>query len=108
MSVVSGVTLITSLSDGEYQGSGDLLLALNDFLKRAGYDRGSFIEISSFYGGSKHPQCSVYAGGFNHFSGYHESLITWVAAFKWENPENVVLVIQPEEGETIVFRPLGE
>lgn len=101
MSSVSGVTLICKLNDQDEEG---LLSLLNEWLETHGYPR-AFQEISDDYGGSKYPQHATFGAGINHFGGNETLLAEYITVeLKWDCPENVVLVIQPEEGETKVWR----
>jgi hypothetical protein len=109
MSVVSGVVLCSSL--GEKQGSqGEdgmplLFEQINGWLNEhpLGRDRWRLKMIERHFGGGKHPQMSVAGGGFNHFC--EDEFADYVLGLPWEYPENVILIIQPEDGATRVFRP---
>jgi len=111
MSTVSGVTLICGLGETGsedpqvYDSSSDLLLArLNKCL--ASLDQKisrKFVELSGQYGGNKHPQHLVFGAGLNHF--YEDRFAQTILSWPWKDPKNVVLIIQPEDGETRVFRP---
>lgn len=102
MSVVTAVTLICSLSDGEGDHDGELsqnIKHLNEWL--AEHEFGPLVNVASYSGGSKHPQCCTFHCGYNHFM---ESEFIAVALSRvWRDPENFVLVIQPEDGPTRVF-----
>lgn len=73
---------------------------LRDKKGAAGWELGL---VSDHYAGGKHPQQYVAGGGFNYFA--EDEFATFVLGLPWEHPENVVLVIQPEDGPTRVFRP---
>lgn len=102
MSVVTAVTLICSLTDGEGDHDGELsrqITDINEWL--AERDFGPLVNVAAHSGGTKHPQCCTFHCGYNHF---YESEFTAVAlSMLWQDPENFVLVIQPEEGPTRVF-----
>ena len=111
MSVVSGVTLICGLGEtgsadpDVYDDDGTLLLKkLNAYLGSLEEHRSpEFVELSDQYGGYKHPQHLVFGAGINYLDEdrFAKEILSW----PWKNPENVVLIIQPEEGDTRVFRP---
>lgn len=105
MSVVSGITLICSLAEGSGDGRD-----VEEFLARAADEAAGypllqkFVEVSELFGGCKHPQCLVFGAGLNHFSSSEDAFADRVFAREWESPENVVLIIQPEDGPTRVWR----
>src|SRR5215467_8254370 len=103
---VSGVTLMTALADEPSDSHRttdcpDNWGAVNQWL--AEHHHGSLVMLDEHYGGNKHPQCHVGGGGFNYLS--EDDFAAFVMSLPWERPDNVVLVIQPEEGRTRVFRP---
>ena len=53
--------------------------------------------------GPKHPQCFVFGAGLNFAD--EDALAEKILCFDWKYPENMVLVIQPEDGPTRVWRP---
>lgn len=100
MSVVTGVVLCTSCVEDEEE----VLDRINAWLlEKGGGPRWSLKLVSDDFGGGKHPQMSVYGGGFNYF--YEDDFAEFVISLPWQNPENVVLIMQPEDGSTKVFRP---
>lgn len=105
MSVVSGVTLQTGLEDYiERDGGPDLvplIEEINAWLKEKGC--APLVSVEAAYGGSKHPQVRVYGCGFNYFP--KDEFVKFVMGIEWQQPESVVLLINPEEGATRVFRP---
>lgn len=108
MSVVTGLTLICSVSDGEADDYDPPtptanIQALNKWLS----DR-NFMPLKNMAhvsGGSKHPQCCVYNCGYNYFPA--DEFAAVVLALDWGEPERLVLIMQPEEGPTVVVRPDG-
>jgi hypothetical protein len=106
MSVVTGVVLCMSVceedgSQGE-DGPPALLEQINAWLAgRSAHFR--LPDITESAGGGKHPQMYIAAAGFNYFP--EDDFAAFVMALPWLNPENAVLVMEPEEGETRVFRP---
>jgi len=105
VSVVSGVVLCASIAEDCSGPSGQLVLfeRIQEWLVE---HAGPFQQLNSVedsFGGSKHPQMFVAGGGFNHFP--EDDFAAFVLSLPWQNPENVVLVIDPEEGAPRVFRP---
>jgi hypothetical protein len=104
MSVVTGLTLIMARSEAlqwaeRPPANIDLI---NDWLSAHGFMRLVDVSEDRLIGG-KHPQCLVYPAGFNHFP--EDAFAACVRSLDWESPENVVLILQPEEGPTRVIRP---
>lgn len=105
MSFVSGVILIHFCGEqGETDDSLPYCIeAVNRWLKDVD-DRNfsPLADVTDHASGSKHPQCQIYCAGYNYFP--EDEFAKFVVGLPWEYPENVVLVIQPEEGETRVWR----
>lgn len=101
MSHVSGVVLTASVCEDGGDGSlGPGFVTVNEWLKANCL--GQFlVEVSEHHGGSKRPQINVYVGGFNYLD--EEAFIKAVRAAPWVYPENVVLIVNPEDGPTRVF-----
>lgn len=97
MSHVSGIMLICDepLSDE------DLAELVNSFLPEQ--FRGALRPLHQHFGGNKGPQLTAFGAGISWID--EDGFAASVLAHHWESPENVVLVIQPEEGPTRVFRP---
>ncbi len=57
-------------------------------------------DTSGHGGGSKHPQCHVFVGGFNRFNAqaYH-ALLGWLASYTWEVPREAVAIFSYEESD---------
>lgn len=55
-------------------------------------------------GGTKYPEMSVYAAGWNYFPD-PQGLIDAFKAIAWQSPESVFLIVQPQEGPARVERP---
>jgi hypothetical protein len=102
MSMVSGVTFICSLSEDEDK----VLLHLNESLKKHHCDC-DFRELAEHYGGNKHPQCLTLGAGINYLPEFDFAKYV-LCHYAWESPERVILVIQPEDGPTRVYRPFME
>lgn len=101
MSVVSGVTLTVSCAEDAYKNGKTLIEQVNKWLAARNF--GPLVQVDQHYGGSKHPQVHVYGAGFNYFPA--NEFAKFAMALRWDYSENVVLLIQPEEGGTKVFRP---
>ncbi len=106
MSVVTGFVLMCSVGE-------DLMAAekppsaiahINAWLAAHGFMR--LVDSSDDFVGNKHPQSYIYHAGFNHFP--EDAFIAFFATLEWERPDNVVLVMTPEEGTTRVIRPVHE
>lgn len=104
MSVVSGVTLICSLIESDFDDGHDIVETLNRFIHEDGCASHTvFVELSEKYGGHKHPQHYAFCAGINFLQ--EDEFAKKVMALEWQCPENVILIIQPEDGDTRVFRP---
>jgi hypothetical protein len=107
MSVVTGVTLICNGIDGdEEDGHGNdvpapVIRSLNAWLEEHEY--GPLVSVENAAGGNKHPQCCIYAAGYNGFRD--EEFVEQFLAAPWSYPEEVILVMNPEEGAMKVFAP---
>lgn len=109
MSVVSGVTLHISVAeDSAEQADGSEIYAnvskINDWL--AERNCAPLVSVEDHYGGSKRPQVAVFGAGYNYFMPRDE-FIGFVLTLDWWNPGNVVLLINPEDGPTMIFRPVA-
>lgn len=99
MSVVTGLVLICSLAAED--GDKPIIDRLDEWLGNRGFR--PLTDVSDKSGGSKHPQCLTFHCGYNSFP--EDSFADQVLAEDWTDPENTVLIMQPEEGPTRVFRP---
>jgi hypothetical protein len=114
MSAVIGVTLICALIEARPEDRQRFIDELNGQLKsRAGISLvrttdgafvGGFEEISSRYG-RRFPNHLAFAIGISYLD--EDAFAAYLMARKWERPENVVLIIQPEHGPTRIWRPSG-
>ncbi len=103
MSVVSSVLLQMSVCEDAFDmalGPGGLLM-LAAFLD--GHGKRPLADLTDHMPCGKHPQTFVFGGGYNYFP--EDEFAEFVMAIEWQCPENVVLVINPEEGPTRVWRP---
>lgn len=105
MSVVSGVVLCTSCTEDEVHedGPATLIEKINAWLSERHF--GKIMQVESGFGGSKHPQMFVAGAGFNYFP--EDEFAAFVLSLPWSSHGNVVLVIEPDQGDTRVFRPVG-
>lgn len=97
MSVVTGIMLITSLND-------DAAIAEVQAWLAERWGGQVLVDVSDSAGGRKHPQFEALAAGINGFVE-DEEFAAFVISREWWNPENVVLIMQPEEGAARVYRP---
>lgn len=96
MSVVTGIMLIIGPGDFGEQPIAEVQGWL--------YERRlpPLVDTSDASGGNKHPQFECWSGGFNYFDD--EEFVAFVMEREWLAPENMVLVVQPEEGSSRVLR----
>lgn len=92
MSVVTGITLHCK---HEHRA----LKEIQKWLSDRGFP--ILLEVSKYYGGNKHPQINLFGGGYNYFP--KEDFIEFTKKINWDNEENVVLIINPEEGGCRIF-----
>ncbi len=102
MSVVTGVLLHTSCC--ERVGT---LQAVMDWFEPHREEWGWYLlNITDGAGGTKHPQTEILAGGLNWFCAHNlEAFIAFLTDIRWELPDNVVAVFNPEDGPALVWRP---
>lgn len=107
MSVVSGIMIMADLGEDSeiVVGPPFLFERLNDWIERAGHGRPLRL-IDNLAGGNKHPQFYAAAAGINRFAWHEDAFAAFALSLAWEFPENLVIVIQPENGPTRVYRPL--
>lgn len=105
MSIVSAITLLMSCSEEEIGPEHNRKIVLAEQIKSwlTARDFPPLFRQDNHYGGTKHPQAFIFGGGYNWFP--EDDFAEFVKKLPWESPRNVVLVIQPEEGETRVYRP---
>lgn len=106
MSVVTAITLQIDVGETyieQENGPGifPVINKINGWLAARNF--GALAPLSDHYGGSKHPQVEVFGAGFDYFPW--EDFAQFVMSLEWENPDNVVLLVNPEEGPTMVSRP---
>lgn len=101
MSVVTGMVLVTASHEKD-----TLLLQVDAWLRkeRLGWSLGHDLSDGNTGGGSKHPQLRLFCAGLNYFDR-HAEFRDFLNSLPWDSPENVILLLQPEEEcETIVER----
>lgn len=91
MSIVTSVTIITHCAENT------IVPAINGWLLTHGCS--PLIQIDSHSGGNKAMQCNVWAGAYSRMI---DDLPKVFAALSSDYPENLVMIIQPEEGPTEV------
>lgn len=101
MSVVTGIMLICSVAEENEPPIAEVQAWLAERLNGQQLN-----DVSDHTGGSKHPQFLALGAGINYFLDDNE-FAAFVLSREWRSPENVVLTMQPEDGETRVFRPGG-
>ena len=94
MSVVSGVTIQANISNE------DFIENINKWLKARYFSQ--LCSVEHYYGGDKHPQVKIWGGGFNYFP--EDDFASYIISLPWKFRENVVLLINPEEGSTRVWQ----
>ena len=113
VSSVTGVVLCCSISE-DCESADDapprFLAEINQWLAdrahRDGPPQWELVPVDEFFGGAKHPQISVWGGGFNHFP--EDDFAAFIMSLDWRCPENVVLILNPEDGPARVLRPWSE
>ena len=101
MSRVSGVVICTSNFDEEVREESATWTAISAWLGERSF--GDLLAVQDGFGGTKHSAMIVVGAGFNYFP--EDEFAEFVLGRPWKDPENVVLIIQPEQGKTRVFRP---
>lgn len=108
MSRVTSITLITGPLD---EASRELF---NQFLRERGLkftnDVPQFTSLAAAINnlpGSKYYPGSVSAAAWNYGEAYLSDLTSAFAEFSWENPAQVLLIVQPEETAAEVHRLFG-
>jgi hypothetical protein len=97
LSVVSGVVLTFGVCETE---GAQHVAILNAYLAEKG--KGALISVTDAAGGTKHPEIDIYAGGFNYLD--EDEFAAMAMAAPWQDPENVILIINPQQGPTRVYR----
>lgn len=104
MSVVSSVLLQLSCVEDAHDGvNPEWLSQLNAWLKSR--HKLDLVRLDEIMARGRHPQTCVVGGGYNYFP--EDEFADFVMAMKWESPENVVLIINPEDGPTRIWRAQG-
>lgn len=110
MSIVTGVMLICETSGMDDPGAEPPIMQIHQWLADRQPTPWYWVmkNVAEAGGGSKHPQFEAWCGGFNLFSQFEEEFATFVLGRPWGSPEELVLVIRPEEGPPRVYRPPEE
>jgi hypothetical protein len=99
MSAVTGILLLTSLTDADREPLDNIQSWL------AEHEGGQQLsEVADHTGGHKHPQYAAFGAGLNYFLQVDE-FAEFVLKQDWRRPERVVLILQPEDGAASVLRP---
>lgn len=102
MSTVSGVLMqVHCIDDNEYPGESQWP-KIDAWL--AAHEQGPFkplVDVTDHLITNKHPQTYVAGGGFNAFP--EDEFAAFVMGLPWIHPENVVLLINPEDGPTKIW-----
>ena len=101
MSKVSGIILTYALAEPLMHGRDFPSREINDWL--GAKDLQPLIWVDGAAAGW-HPGCSIAIGGYNHFDEAGFSM--FIERLPWAYPEDVVLVIHPDDGGARVVRPL--
>ena len=105
MSVVTGIVVVVSVCEGDTDRTAEASVErLNDWLS-ANYreEMRPLKLVADHFGGNKHPQLIAAGAGLNHLD--EDAFAEAFLAMPWTDPENVLLIMQPEDGATRVFRP---
>lgn len=81
----------------------DMVRARLDAILLAQESRATFKQVDQGFGGDKHPQAHVFGSAINYLQ--LEEFVRDVLALPWEYPEGLVIVVQPDQGATQVYRP---
>jgi hypothetical protein len=95
MSLVSGIMLCTSCAENSRN-----LHLIDTWLVANGFS--ALHPVDDLCCNGKHPQMNMRGGGYNYFK--EDDFARFVISLDWDFKENVVLIIQPEEGYTRVWR----
>lgn len=104
MSIVSGLIVCCCSSEG----SANFRLINNwiaDHWSGGEVLGGPMTRIEGWFGGNKHPQMYVAGAGLDKFGAHVEAFVAFVLSLTWEYRGNLIIVHQPEEGPTQVWRP---
>ena len=96
MSVVTGVVVTLGVLDER------CVQQIQDWLASNNSHSSLLRQLDQDCGGNKHPQFTLLAGGFNYFAEY--DFVRFMSTLRLEMPENCVVLLQPEEGATRVWR----
>lgn len=105
MSIVTGIIVVASVCEGDGNLSPEASVErLNDWLSAHYRDESRALRLlTEHFGGNKHPQLVAAGAGLNHLD--EDAFAEAFLAMPWTDPENVLLIMQPEDGPTKVIRP---
>ena len=103
MSVLTGVMLICSLADGDDDPDSFAMADIQRWLAEQ-FEGLQLRDVSRHAGGGKSPQFASYCGGFNYMRDHEQAFAEFVTTRMWCHPEEMVLVLRPENGPCEVFR----
>jgi hypothetical protein len=98
--------LICGLSDGD-EGAESFAIGEIQYWLGTRFGGNQLNDVSASAGGGKHPQFSCFCAGINHLQDTEDEFAAFVLSRSWCDAERVVLILQPEEGASRVFRPDG-
>lgn len=98
MSFVTGIMLLLGASDWDEPPIAEVQQWLSD----RGWPQ--LKDVSGEGAGSKHPQFEAWCAGFNYFRDKDE-FIEFVRSRQWLEPDEVILIINPENDPMSIHRP---
>ncbi|MDK2767326.1 MAG: hypothetical protein KYX69_06360 [Sphingomonas sp.] len=101
MSKVSGIILTYSVAEPVIHGPDFPSYQINDWL---GAKELQPLVLVDGAAADWHPGCCIAIGGYNHFD--EAGFSTFIRSLPWAYPDDVVLVIHPDDGGARVIRPL--
>lgn len=105
MSYVTSIILSTATGEGPTDDDeiGDNWRAVQLWLVAKGFD--PLVRVDGQFAGTKAAQMIAMGGAYHNFPD--QEFAAFAMAMPWKHSGNVVLVMKPEEGDTLVLRPRG-
>jgi hypothetical protein len=100
MSRVTDLVLITSISDGGGEDEHPNVDKLSAWLTEN--HRCAFQRVDQHAGGNKAMQCDVFLVAVNYLDA--DGFLAQFRAIEWDSPEAVVLIVNAEEMDPVVYR----
>lgn len=97
---MSNVTTVTVIC-GDFEP--DEIRARLDNILAEQESEARFKRVDEYYGGNKNAQCYVFGCAINYLDVDH--FVRGALSLPWENPEELMIVVQPEEGPVRMARP---